>query len=310
MTNSQPKRVALLMGGWSAEREVSLSSGAGIAKALTEMGHDVKVIDVKRDARGLLDALTPLPDVVFNALHGRGGEDGCVQGVLEFLGVPYTHSGVLASAVAMDKPMTKRILSGVGVRCADGVVATREQVLAGHVMPPPYVVKPPNDGSSVGVYIVRNDADHAEMKKNAANLGLESLVEKYIAGRELTVGVMGGKALAVTEIKSTTDFYDYIAKYSAGGSSHVLPAPIPPEVEAEAKRFSELAYHTLGCNGLVRVDFRYDDGQSGTSGLYFLEVNTQPGFTPTSLAPEQAAYVGMSFKDIVAWMLENPTCPG
>ena len=306
-------KVALLMGGWSAEREVSLVSGKAVAQALGELGHAVKMIDPTRDVAALVQALTPLPDVVFNALHGRGGEDGRLQAVLDILGVPYTHSGVLASALAMDKAVTKRVLSGIGVPCAEGVIATVEQVMHGGLIPAPFVVKPINEGSSVGVRIVR-EGDNVPPLDEGWTYGSRVLVEQYIPGRDLTVSVMGGKedstprALAVTEIRPRMGFYDYEAKYTEGKADHVLPAEIPKSIYDEAMRLAVLAHETLGCVGISRSDFRWDDSKAGLSGLYFLELNTQPGFTPLSLVPEQAAYLGISFKDLVAWILENATC--
>lgn len=302
------RRVAVLMGGWSAEREVSLVSGAACAEALRAAGYDVTSIDVQRDLKGLLAALTPRPDVVFNALHGRGGEDGCIQGVLEFLSIPYTHSGVMASAIAIDKPTTKRLVQSAGVRCADGVVATRAEVLAGHVIEPPYVLKPTNEGSSVGVRIVRPGDNRDVLDEDSWIYGEEVLVEAYVPGRELTVCVMGDQALAVTEIRSTEPFYDYTAKYTEGHSRHILPAPVPQAVYDEAMRLALIAHRTLGCSGVSRSDFRYDDGRPGIDGLYFLEINTQPGMTPLSLVPEQAAHVGLSFVELVTWMVENAAC--
>jgi D-alanine-D-alanine ligase len=306
-------KVALLMGGWSAEREVSLISGKAVAQALGDLGHAVKMIDPTRDVAALVQALTPLPDVVFNALHGRGGEDGRMQAVLDIIGVPYTHSGVLASALAMDKAATKRVLSGIGVPCAEGMVAAIEQVMHGGLMPAPFVVKPVNEGSSVGVRIVR-DGDNLPPVDESWTYGSRVLVERYIPGRDLTVAVMGGKdgamprALAVTEIQPRIGFYDYEAKYTEGKADHIVPAEIPKPVYDEAMRLAVLAHETLGCVGISRSDFRWDDSKIGISGLYFLELNTQPGFTPLSLVPEQAAYLGISFNDLVAWILENATC--
>ncbi len=306
------------MGGWSAEREVSLVSGAAICKALEERGHKVMPIDVQRDLPGLLQALTMSPsgkpDIIFNALHGRGGEDGCMQGVLEYLGIPYTHSGVLASAVAMDKPMTKQVVTSVGVRCAEGVVVSRQTIFStGYPLPPPFVIKPTNEGSSVGVRIVQSGDNLAHIEEDSWIYGEEVLVERYIPGRELTVGLMGDKqsvkAMAVTELRPRTEFYDYQAKYTDGVTEHLVPAPVSEAVSKAAMRQAELAYRALGCHGVARVDFRYDDRLPETEGLYFLELNTQPGFTPLSLVPEQAHYLGLSFADIVSWILEHPVCP-
>lgn len=305
---NRSKHVAVLLGGWSAEREVSLVSGARISEALEGKGYAVTAVDVQRDLEGLIAALTPRPDVIFNALHGKGGEDGLIQGVLEYLGIPYTHSGVMASAVAMDKAMTKRVLSTVGMPVADGVIATKEQVLAGHVMAPPYVVKPVDEGSSVGVRIVQAADNFTVLEEDSWVYGRRVLVEKFIPGRELTVGVMGDRALTVTEIVPAQAFYDYTAKYAEGGSVHVCPALIPDEVAQEAKRLALLAHHTLGCSGVSRSDFRWDDGVAGAKGLVFLEINTQPGFTPTSLLPEQAASLGISYADLCAWIVEHARC--
>lgn len=319
MTAMTPKNVAVLMGGWSAEREVSLVSGAAVCKALAELGHHVMPIDVQRDLAGLVQALTMSPqgkpDIVFNALHGRGGEDGCVQGVLEYLGVPYTHSGVMASAVAMDKPLTKLVVAAAGVRCAEGCVVSRQQIIAtGYPLAPPFVIKPTNEGSSVGVRIVQNGDNLGAIEEDSWIYGEDVLIERFIPGRELTVGLMGTtkqvKAMAVTELRPHAAFYDYQAKYTDGVTEHLIPAPVPPAVAQEAMRQAELSYRALGCNGIARVDFRYDDTQPGTEGLYFLEINTQPGFTALSLVPEQARYLGMSFSDMVAWILEHPTCLG
>jgi D-alanine-D-alanine ligase len=297
------KRVLVLMGGWSAEREVSLVSGAAVAAGLRAAGYAATAFDVTRDLADLLAALTPAPDVVFNALHGRYGEDGCIQGLLDILGVPYTHSGVLASALAMDKPTAKRLFADAGVPVAEHVIAGREALLRGEVMAPPFVIKPLNEGSSVGVKIVRATDDLAQWTGEAWPYGSRVMVERFIAGPELTVAVMGDRALAVTEITTDRGFYDYDAKYAAGGSRHVVPAQIDPAVYAEAQRLAVLAHQTLGCRGVSRADFRFDGER-----LYALEVNTQPGMTPTSLVPEQAAACGMSFEGLVAWMVENATC--
>jgi len=302
------KHVAVLMGGWSAEREVSLVSGAGVAKALEEEGYRVTAVDVQRDLAGLMQALShPRPDVVFNALHGRGGEDGTIQGVLEFLGLPYTHSGVQASAIAMDKVMTKRVLDTAGVRSPRGVVVTRGEITGGaHPMPAPYIVKPVDEGSTVGVTLVREGQNSPV--GDAWTFGERAMVEEFIPGRELTVGVMGDRALAVTEIVFEAQVYDYTAKYSAGHAVHTVPAAIPEEVAEEARRMAVLAHQTLGCRGVSRSDFRWDDSRPGTAGLYFLEINNQPGMTPLSLVPEQAAHVGISYGALVGWLVENAGC--
>ncbi len=301
------KRVAVLMGGWSAEREVSLVSGHECSAALKTAGYGVTEIDVGRDIAEVLARAKP--DVCFNALHGRGGEDGCIQGLLEILEIPYTHSGVLASALAMDKPAAKRQFAGAGILCADGKVVNRDEVLRGHVMPPPYVVKPINEGSSVGVTIVTNGGV-PRFHNEGWHYGEMVLVEKYIPGRELTVGVMGDRALAVTELRPHQGFYDYAAKYTAGRTDHLIPAPLPEKVYAEALRVARLAHDTLGCRGVSRADFRYDDAKGESGGLYLLEVNTQPGMTKLSLVPEQAAHVGIEFPELVTWMVENARCDG
>jgi D-alanine-D-alanine ligase len=302
------KHIAVLMGGWSAEREVSLSSGASVARALEAEGYTVTSIDVQRDLAGLMAALSdPRPDAVFNALHGRGGEDGSIQGVLEFMGIPYTHSGVLASAVAMDKPMTKRILETVGVRSPKGMVLEKGALTGdAHPMPAPYIIKPVDEGSTVGLALVR-EGQNAPAGE-AWTFGARALVEEFIKGRELTVGVMGDRALAVTEISFAADIFDYTAKYTAGHAVHVLPAPIPDEVAEEAKRVAVLAHQTLGCRGVSRSDFRWDDSKPGVEGLYFLEINNQPGMTPLSLVPEQAAHVGLSYGALVSWLVEHAAC--
>jgi len=297
------KRIAVLMGGWSAEREVSLVSGAAVSNSLKKAGYQVTPIDVQRDMGSLLTRLYPKPDAVFNALHGRFGEDGCVQGLLDILDIPYTHSGLLASALAMDKPMSKRLFADAGIPVAEHVIAARDEVLAGDVMDRPYVIKPLNEGSSIGIRIVR-EGDNAEpFAAGDWPYGKAVMVEKYIAGRELTVSVMGDRALAVTEIRTDRGFYDYAAKYQDGGSWHVVPAEIDERTTNEAMRLAVLAHRTLGCRGVSRADFRYD-GET----LFMLEVNTQPGMTPTSLVPEQAAHVGLSFEDLVTWMVDNAEC--
>jgi len=297
------RSVVVLMGGWSSEREVSLVSGAAVAGSLRAAGYRVTAIDVQRDVGTVLTRLSPRPNAVFNALHGRYGEDGCVQGLLDILGLPYTHSGLLASALAMHKPMAQRLFAQAGIAVAEHRIVSREQVMGGDVMPRPYVIKPLNEGSSVGVRIVREGDNLTIAREGDWPYGGEVMVERFIEGRELTVAVMGDRALAVTEISTHRGFYDYDAKYADGGSRHVIPAEIEPEVYDEAKRVSVLAHRTLGCRGVSRADFRYD-GRT----LYMLEVNTQPGMTPTSLVPEQAAYAGISFQELVSWMVENAEC--
>jgi D-alanine-D-alanine ligase len=297
------KRVLVLMGGWSAEREVSLVSGAAVTDGLRAAGYDAVAYDVTRDLAALFAALAPAPDVVFNALHGRYGEDGCIQGLLDILAIPYTHSGVLASALAMDKPTAKRLFADAGIPTAEHVIAGRDALLRGEVMAPPFVIKPLNEGSSVGVKIVRESRDLTGWAADAWPYGSRVMVERYVSGRELTVAVMGERALAVTEITTDRGFYDYDAKYAAGGSRHVVPAQVDPGVYAEAQRLAVLAHQTLGCRGVSRADFRFDGER-----LVVLEVNTQPGMTPTSLVPEQAAACGMSFESLVTWMVENAAC--
>ena len=306
------RRVTVLMGGWSAEREVSLVSGAAVAAALAEAGYRVTTVDVTRDLEALWRALTPAPDVVFNALHGRGGEDGCIQGVLEIMGIPYSHSGVLASAVAMDKAVTKRLVAAAGVRSPRGLVIARGEFAGGHPLPPPYVVKPVDEGSTVGVTLVGRDGDpvsEATLEAIWAK-GSRVLVEEFIPGRELTVWVMGDRPLAVTEIVFEGPLFDYVAKYTAGHARHVVPADLPPGVAEEAMRLALVVHRTLGCRGVSRSDFRYDPSLPGTEGLCFLEVNTQPGMTPLSLVPEQAAHLGISYLELVSWIVENAAWPG
>lgn len=299
--------VAVLKGGWSTERAVSLVSGAKCAEALRAEGYRVSEVDVDDTIATVLTNLKP--DVVFNALHGRWGEDGCIQGLLELLRIPYTHSGVRASAAAMDKPMAKRLFHDAGIACPEGRVMHRLDVGGGHPMPLPYVVKPVTEGSSVGVYIVR-EGDNAPPPQIGAQdwtFGDLVLVERYIPGRELTVAVMGDRALAVTEIVPETKFYDYQAKYAAGGSRHVVPAQISAQVYDHAMQVALSAHQVLGCRGVSRADFRYDD-RAGPEGLYLLEINTQPGMTPTSLLPEQAAHLGISFGALCRWLVEDASC--
>jgi D-alanine-D-alanine ligase len=305
MTNTTYKRVAVLLGGRSAEREVSLSSGAGCAKALRGEGFDVVEIDPGENlAQQLLDVK---PDAVFNALHGRWGEDGCVQGLLELLRIPYTHSGVLASALAMHKQRSKDVYRAAGIPVADSIVVDRREAAARHLMEPPYVVKPVNEGSSVGVFIIRKGDNRPPeaLGSDTWKLSDEMMVEEFVPGRELTAAVMGDRALGVTEITTTLEFYDYEAKYAAGGSTHVLPAKILAAVTEQALRLAERAHVALGCRGVSRTDFRYDDSKGR---LIVLETNTQPGMTPTSLVPEQAAYAGFSYGALCRWMVEDASC--
>lgn len=299
------KHVAVLMGGWSAEREVSLSTGTACAQALRTAGFRVTEVDVDRKIAETLAALAP--DVCFNALHGPIGEDGNIQGLLNIMGLPYTHSGVQASAVAMDKPMAKQVFAKAGLRCPEGVVCSVEDTLAGGIYEAPYVVKPLNQGSSVGVHIVRQGDNHPPMASNWT-FGDQVLVEKYIPGRELSVGVFDGEAFCVTEIISKHGFYDYDAKYEDGGSIHVLPAELPDEITAEALSMATRAHASLGCRGVTRSDFRFDDTEKRLGDLYLLEINTQPGMTATSLVPEQAAFRGMAFPELVSRMVEEARC--
>ncbi|NBR53005.1 MAG: D-alanine--D-alanine ligase [Rhodobacteraceae bacterium] len=294
--------MAVLMGGPSAEREVSLSSGRECVRALEAAGFAVTTIDAGQDIVDQLKAAAP--DVVFNALHGRWGEDGCVQGILEWLGLPYTHSGVLASALAMDKERTKAVYRAAGLPVVPSLLAARDEVRQRHVMPPPYVVKPNNEGSSVGVYIVHDAANTPPQLDDA--MPETVMVEAYAPGREMTVTVMGDRALTVTDIL-TSGWYDYHAKYATGGSRHVIPAEIPEEIAGACLDYALRAHQALGCRGLSRTDFRWDEAR-GLDGLVLLETNTQPGMTPTSLAPEQAAHVGISFPELCRWLVEDASC--
>jgi D-alanine-D-alanine ligase len=289
------------MGGLSAEREVSLVSGRECAKALREAGYEVVEVDCGPDLPVRLTETRP--DVCFNALHGRWGEDGCVQGILEWLRIPYTHSGVLASALAMDKAKTKEVYAAAGLPVVESVLATRDEVAAGHVLKPPYVVKPNNEGSSVGVYIVREGANAPRL---AEAMPATVMVETYAPGRELTTTVMGDRALGVTDI-ITDGWYDYDAKYKPGGSRHECPANVPAEIEAACLDYALRAHRALGCRGVSRTDFRWDAAR-GLAGLILLETNTQPGMTPTSLAPEQAAMQGIGFPEFCAWMVRDASC--
>ena len=301
------KRVAVLKGGWSVERDVSLVSGSECAAALSEAGYTVSEIDVTQDMAALMAALTPRPDAAFNALHGRYGEDGCIQGLLDLLGIPYTHSGVLASALAMDKVAAKRIFQSAGIPVVDGTVASREEILAGDAIKRPCVVKPVREGSSVGVFILF-EGEPLPFSDNDWPFEGDVLVEPYVPGRELTVAVMEDRALAVTEIRAHNGFYDYTAKYTDGRATHLIPAPIVPQADADARRYAELAHGTLGCRGVSRADFRYDDTGGEPGQLYMLEVNTQPGMTPISLVPEQAAHCGISFVELVSRLVEGAAC--
>jgi len=300
-------RIAVLMGGRSAERDVSLSSGRGVMKALADEGFDPVSVDPGEDLCAQLKAAGP--DAVFNALHGRFGEDGTVQGILEWMRIPYTHSGVLASALAMHKERTKDIYRAAGLPVVRSIVADRKEAGARHLMEPPYVIKPVNEGSSVGIYIIRKGDNRPprELTRAEWNLSSEMMVEEFVPGRELTVSVMGEKALGVTEITTDLAFYDYEAKYAPGGSRHVLPADIPAAVADECMAMAVTAHKALGCRGVSRTDFRYDD-TGPKPRLILLETNTQPGMTPTSLVPEQAANIGMSYAELCRWIVEDASC--
>lgn len=309
-TGKRYKRVAVIMGGWSGEREVSLSSAQGVVKALAARGYDVIPIDLTRDLASFLKTLLcAQPDVVFmNAIHGRWGEDGCLQGLIEMLGLPYTNSGVLASALAMDKPFARKIFKDEGIPCPEGYVAHRAQVIAGSVMSLPYVIKPLREGSSLGVHII---TDETQLKgiEDTWQYGDQVLVERYIPGREIQVAVLGDRAWGAIEICPKNGFYDYTAKYTDGKAEHLMPAPLHPCAYEMALALAKRAHDSLGCEGVTRVDMRYDDTCGEPGHFYVLEVNTQPGLTPLSLVPEIVAWHGMSYGDLVGWMVENPCHP-
>ena len=302
------KHVAVLMGGWSNERPVSLSSGAQCAAALRRAGYRVTEVDVGRDIANVLVDLKP--DVAFNALHGPFGESGMIQGVLELLQIPYTHSGVLASALAMDKHQAKITLKAAGIPVTDHVIVSRPEAARSHVMAPPYVIKPIAEGSSFGVFIVKAGTSHPpqEILREDWNCGEDIMVERFIPGRELTCAVMGDVALGVTEIVTDLSFYNYEAKYAANGSRHIIPADLKPKIYDKVQKLSLAAHAALGCRGVTRCDFRYNDAAGEDGELVCLEINTQPGMTPTSLAPEQAAHAGHSYEELVAWMVEDASC--
>ncbi|WP_373353706.1 D-alanine--D-alanine ligase [Pseudoroseicyclus sp. CXY001] len=302
MASGALPKVAVLLGGWSAEREVSLSTGKGCAAALRTAGYDVTEIDCGPDLPARLAA--DRPDVAFNALHGRWGEDGCVQGILEWMSIPYTHSGVLASALALNKQRSKEVFAAAGIPVCDSRIVSRREAEAAHVLPPPYVIKPNNEGSSVGVYIVTEAANGPPQL--AREMPEEVMVETYVPGRELTTAVLIDRPLTVTDIQ-TEGWYDYHAKYAEGGSRHVIPAEVPDEIFAACLDYSLRAHSVLGARGLSRSDFRWDETR-GLDGLYLLETNTQPGMTPTSLAPEQAAAEGISFPELCAMLVEDASC--
>jgi len=303
------RHVAVLMGGLSAEREISLRSGEACAAALEEKGYLVSRVDVGHDVASYLAQLKP--DVAFNALHGKYGEDGCVQGLLELLHIPYTHSGVLASSVAMNKEVAKTLMAAAGVPTPQGRVVHRLEAAKGHVLPPPYVLKPVSEGSSFGVFIVEEHAQRPPLALSASDWphGDFMLAERFIPGRELTCAVMGDRPLDVIEILAADGgWYDYHAKYAKGGSKHVLPAVLKPNIYQQVQQLALEAHRALGCRGVSRADFRYDDRPNGTGDLLVLEVNTQPGMTETSLVPEMAAYAGFSFGELVQWMVEDASC--
>ncbi len=302
MSSRTNPKVVVLMGGPSAEREVSLSSGRECAAALRVAECEVIEVDAGRDVAARLIDIAP--DVVFNALHGRWGEDGAVQGILEWLQIPYTHSGILASALTLDKQRTKDVYRKAGLPVVDSILAPAADVRKAHVMPPPYVVKPNNEGSSVGIYIVHADANGPPQL--ADDMPDQVMVEAFAPGRELTTTVVGDRALTVTDI-ITEGWYDYHAKYAPGGSRHVLPADIPTDIFDACMDYALRAHNALGCRGVTRTDFRWDETR-GLDGLILLETNTQPGMTPTSLTPEQAAHVGVSFPQLCRWMVEDASC--
>jgi D-alanine-D-alanine ligase len=310
---TQFRKIAVLMGGRSAEREVSLSSGRGVIAALREEGFDAVPLDPGDNPGDQL--FQARPDAVFNALHGRFGEDGTVQGLLELMRIPYTHSGVLSSALAMHKERTKDVYRAAGLPVVKSIVADRRDVAGVHLMEPPYVVKPVNEGSSVGIYIIRKGDNRppAELGSDTWTLSNEMMVEEFVPGRELTVSVMGAnlfgkeRALGVTEITTELEFYDYEAKYAPGGSKHILPAQISSKVAEQAMELAVAAHKALGCRGVTRTDFRYDDTGS-KHRMILLETNTQPGMTPTSLVPEQAAHIGMSYAKLCRWIVEDASC--
>jgi D-alanine-D-alanine ligase len=315
MNNSMSafRRIAVLLGGRSAEREVSLSSGRGVIAALAEEGFDAVGVDPGDDLVAQLREVRP--DAVFNALHGRFGEDGTVQGILEWMRLPYTHSGVLASALAMHKERTKDVYRAAGLPVVRSIVADRHAAAAGHLMEPPYVVKPVNEGSSVGIFIVREGDNRPPAALAATDWAISSqmMIEEFVPGRELTVSVMGAnasgeaRALGVTEIVTDLEFYDYEAKYAPGGSRHIIPAQVPAAIARDCLQMAVVAHNALGCRGVSRTDFRYDD-TGRAPRLILLETNTQPGMTPTSLVPEQAAHAGMRYSQLCRWMVEDASC--
>ncbi len=298
----------MLMGGWSVEREVSLMSGRDCAAALRDAGYEVTEIDVDRDIAARLADLKP--DVAFNALHGRVGEDGNIQGLLELMNIPYTHSGVLASALAMNKHQAKVMFKSAGIPVTDHTIANRADIARAHVMEPPYVIKPVAEGSSFGVFIVKAETSHPPQEILGENWrgGEEMMVERYVPGRELTCAIMGGVALGVTEIVTDLSFYNYEAKYELEGSTHLIPAPVSPNIYEKVQKMTLKAHEVLGCRGVTRADFRFNDNAAGEGDLVCLEINTQPGMAPTSLVPELARHAGHSFEELVSWMVEDASC--
>ena len=299
------KHVAVLMGGWSAEREVSMNSGLACTEALKKCGYQVTPVDVGRNIAQTLAEIRP--DVCFNALHGRYGEDGYIQGLLEIMGIPYTHSGVLASALAMDKPVAKTLFEAAGMPLADGRIFTRKEILDGASYPKPFVIKPLNEGSSVGVTIIL-EGENMSLRDLPWTFGDKVMIETYIPGREIQVAVMGDEALGAVEIRPLGRFYDYEAKYTSGKAEHLMPAPLSAEDYAEALRLGLLAHQTLGCRGVSRSDFRFDDTGEGPGKFYTLETNTQPGMTSLSLVPEIAGHSGITFEELVRWIVEDASC--
>lgn len=299
--------VAVLMGGWSGERDISLMSGSGCADALRREGFKVSEVDVDRSIANKLETLKP--DIAFNALHGAGGEDGCIQGVLETLEIPYTHSGILASALAMNKEISKRLFAAHGLPVAQDRIVARTQASAEHVLEPPYVVKPLCEGSSLGVFLVldENALPPTELSDDAWEFGERVMVERFIPGRELTCCVMDDKALDVIDIVTDEGFYDFQNKYTPGGSQHILPADIPDDVYRRTQEVSLHAHRALGCKGVTRADFRFDEAL-GADGVILLEVNTQPGMTETSLIPDITNYIGISYDKLVRWIAQDASC--
>ena len=302
MTNQ--KRVAVLMGGWSPERDVSLMSAKPVIATLQELGYAVTTIDVTRDIPALMKALEPKPDVVFNVLHGSGGEDGVIQGILQALNIPYTHSGVAASAIAMDKVISRQLFQNAGIPTPVSMVVDFDKFKEQDPMPMPYVVKPINEGSSVGVYVIHKSSDK-DAFLSEWRFGAKVLVEKFIKGREINVAVMGNEAIGAIEIRPKTEFYDYKAKYTDGFAEHLMPAPLTPQAYQRALDLALTAHQAIKCRGVTRSDFMYDDKEDI---FYLLEVNTQPGMTPLSLVPEIAAHKGITFPYLINWMIENAQC--